>query len=515
MNRFHRRAGLALLVAALLAAGGYMFVRSRGPQPIRPPKAGAAREVVAPARGAVGVAPALSPEALRERVKGANVVICILDAARADHFGAYGYPRETTPNFDALAKEGVVFEQHFAQYPQTSPSTATLFTGQYPDTHGVAVPRTGDPHERLTGLNPFAFTIDRAMGRAGFHTLLFTSTPAAAPVLNLGANFQVLFSPLGQVRSKEEDAQWRSPENLMGLIRGNLKADRRFFAYIHFLPPHNPYEMPQELRDVFAGQEAPGYFEAAPAFTKVYERFHDQDPPATGSDWVNLYDANLRWGDRALGELVSYLKEIGAYDSTLLIVTADHGEALGEHRYQWHATCPYDEAIHIPLVVKLPGKEGPVGRVAALTETIDVMPTVLDLVGAEPPGKTVQGSSLLSLLAGGTKGPHEYIFCRTNGEWPCYVVRNERWSLLLYQGGKMQALYDLEADPRETRNVIREHTKEATELKGVFAKFAQEQAFRPLDFLDPSFKPLTAPASAGMEIPEEAKRKLRTLGYLE
>jgi arylsulfatase len=450
-------------------------------------------------------------------LKGANVIICIMDAARADHFGAYGYPRETTPNFDRLAKEAVVFDRHFCQYSQTSPSTATLFTGQYPDTHGVAVPRTGDSHERLRPVDADAFTIDLAMDRAGFHTLLFTSTPASAPVLRLGARFDVLLTPMGMVRSKEEDVLWRSPKHLLELIRDSLRPEPRFFSYIHFLPPHNPYEMPQELKDMFKGQQAPGYHEAAPAFTHVYDRFHDEDPPATGSDWVDLYDANLRWSDWALGELVSYLKQIGAYDNTLLIVTADHGEALGEHRYQWHATCPYDEAIHIPLLIRFPRGAGPVGRVGALTETVDVFPTILDLIASRPPPGHLQGTSLVPLLTGGSSKLHDYIFCRTNGKWPCYVVRNDRWSLLLYQGGKMRALYDLQADSRQTHNLIADpaYAQQATALTKAFVEFAKTQKFLPLDFVDPHFKTVTDPVPPGAGISDEVRRKLRSLGYLE
>jgi arylsulfatase len=448
-------------------------------------------------------------------VKAANVVICVMDAARADHFGAYGYPRDTTPNFDRLARDAVVFDQHFCQYPQTSPSTATLFTGEYPDTHGVAVPRTSERHEMLRAVEPGAFTLDWAMRSTGFRTLLFTSTPASAGVLRLGASFEVLFTPMGAVRSKEEDALWKSPEQLMELVRGNLTARPRFYAYVHFLPPHEPYDAPQTIKDLYAGKQAPDYFHAAPAFTRVYGRFYDHDPPAIGSDWVNLYDANLHWSDVALGELVSYLKQIDAYDNTLLIVTADHGEALGEHRYQWHATCPYDEAIHIPLLMKFPKSRPAAGRVQSLTETIDVMPTLLDLLGIPAPPGTVQGASLVPLLTGATEKVHDYIFCRTNGQWPCYVVRSREWSLLLYQGGGMRALYDLTADARQTHNVIDEHPEEAKALAKVFAQFAEKQAFRPLDFLDPSFTPLTSPSASTMAIPEEARQKLRSLGYLE
>jgi arylsulfatase A-like enzyme len=213
---------------------------------------------------------------------------------------------------------------------------------------------------------------------------------------------------------------------------------------------------------LFSGKQAPTYFETAPAFTHVYDRFHDHDPPATGSDWVNLYDAELRWGDWALGQLVAHLRKIGAYDSTLLIVTADHGEALGEHRYQWHATCPYDEAIRIPLLIRFPHGAGPAGRVGALTETIDLFPTILDLPA--PPPRGLCRSASRCRVTGEKQELRDYTFTRTNGRWPCYVVRNHRWALLLYQGGRKRALYDLARDPRQTHNIIAEQPSQAAAM---------------------------------------------------
>ena len=516
MKRLLRWALALVILAGVLGLGAHVLVRRRQPQPIpfRGSTASATGQPVKPPSFGISLTRRADLDGLRRLVKDANIVICVMDAARADHFGAYGYPRETTPNFDRLASQAVVFDQHFCQYPQTSPSTANLFTGQYPDTDGVAVPRTRDKHERLHPVDPEAFTIDWALGTSGFRTLLFTSNPAAAPVLRLGARFDVLFSPLGEVHSKQEDMQWRSPEHLLELIRANLHREPRFFSYVHFLPPHNPYEAPEKLKDMFKRKPAPDYWQTEPAFTRVYDRFHDEDPPAYGSDWVNLYDAELRWSDWAVGELISYLKGLGVYDNTLLIVTADHGDALGEHRYQWHATCPYDEAIHIPLLIKFPGSGGPVGRVGALTQTIDVLPTILDLLAIPAPAGTVQGRSLTALMTGEASKINDYVFCRTSGNWPCYVVRDHRWALLLYQGGTMRALYDLAADPRQTHNVIAEQPQQAAKLAQVFVQFAKTQKYLPLDFVEPGFKTVTSPGAPGAELPEETRRKLRSLGYL-
>jgi arylsulfatase A-like enzyme len=230
---------------------------------------------------------------------------------------------------------------------------------------------------------------------------------------------------------------------------------------------------------------------------------------------VNLYDAEMRWSDWAVGQLIDHLKAIGVYDNTLLIVTADHGEALGEHRYQWHATCPYDETLRIPLLIKFPGSVRPVGRIGALTETVDVLPTILDLLHVDVPEGVLQGKSLVPLLAGRSEELRDYTFTRTNGKWPCYVIRNHQWALLLYQGGKMRALYDLAADPRQTHNIIAENPKQVEAMVDAFVRFAKTQTFVPLDFVDPDFKPLVAPVSPDSTMSEETRRKLRSLGYID
>jgi len=229
---------------------------------------------------------------------------------------------------------------------------------------------------------------------------------------------------------------------------------------------------------------------------------------------VNIYDANLRWADWAVGELEALLKQAGLFDNTLLIVTADHGEALREHKYEWHASCPYDEAIRIPLLIRFPGGAGPVGRVGALTQTIDLLPTILDLYQIPYPHDQVQGKSLLPLLTGQVDKVNYYIFCRTSGDWPCYVVRDHHSALLLYRGGKLRALYDLDADPRQTRNIIAEQPARAAALVQAFQAFAESQTYPPLDFVDPEAKP---PPRTGptIKVEEETRRELRALGYLE
>jgi arylsulfatase A-like enzyme len=470
---------------------------------------------------------------LRAALKNANIIICVLDAARADHFSFYGYPRETTPSFDRLARQSVVFDHHFCTYPNTVPSTASLLTGQYPDTHGLRA--IGEVFgSELPVLSPQTFTIEQAMARAGFQTLLFSSNQQVTPSMGIGSDFHLCRDLSPKIleassnhgttpgRPSAGDANSSPPPTAPRLVETaarDLKALRRsrFFAYLHFLPPHIPYEAPPDLVALYRGQRPPTYWEGKAAFTQVQYRLQGSMVPVAGPEWANVYDANLRWADQALGDLVRVLKQEGLFDNTLLVVTADHGEALREHAFEFHSACPYDEAIRIPLLVRFPGPRPPVGRVGALTQPVDLLPTLLDLCQIAYPEGEVQGKSLVGLLTGQEGKVRDYVFCRVSGLYPSYVVRSHSHALLLYQGGKLTALYDLKADPWQTRNVIGERPAIANAMKQAFRAFASTQRYPPLEFLDPDLKPAlrTGPTRPISTVSEETRRQLRALGYIK
>ena len=459
-------------------------------------------------------------DALRKMMQGANVIIVILDAARADHTGCYGYPRDTTPNLDRLASHSLVFEQHFAPFPQTTVSTASLFTGQYPDTHGL-VDWTASQDAHYQTIDPSTLTIARGLEKAGFHTFFFSSNRCASPQLGIGDDFQ--YANLEDRSRGMQDGSRTGPRRpppsapvLVQAVTNRLAkwAKPPFLTYVHFLPPHVPYEAPEEIARLYRGHKAPNYWRGEPAFTRVWERWAGGEPPAQGDEWVNLYDANLRWADQCFGDLEAQLKKLGFWDNTLLIVSSDHGEALEEHRYTWHATCPYDEALQIPLLIKFPGNQGPVGRVHALTQTVDLMPTILDLCGVSYSKSEVQGHSLLPLLTGEQEQAREYAFARTSGNWPCYVVRDQHTALFLYRGGEMRALYDVVKDPWQSQNLIDEQSGRAAGLVRVFESFAQTQTTVPLDFVDANYEPTARRELPRREMSEETRRELRALGYV-
>jgi arylsulfatase len=461
--------------------------------------------------------------AFRAAAKGGNVLICVLDAARADHFGAYGYSRETTPNFDRLAKHGVIFEQHFCQYTQTTSSTASLFTSQYPDSHGLLLGRGVPRSPTFASLDPATFTLERGLQDAGFRTFLVTQNSAASPDFGVGADFQ--FVSTMKTRTRDESGLGpakvgtarRDLESLFTVIAKQLLGARQrpFFGYVHILPPHEPYEAPAEFRSRFEGTKPPGYHEGVLPFPGLEQSRLGELAPVSGPDWVNKYDANLRWADWALGKLEQSLRRAGLLETTVLIVTSDHGEAFREHGYEFHMTCPYTEVTHIPLLIRFPGKNGAVGRVRAFTQTVDIAPTVLDLFGVGYPKGQMQGRSLLPLLTGEVDRVNDWVFTRTGGRQACYAVRDHQGALLLYEGGELRALYDLQRDPGMTRNVVAQKPMLAAELEQVFREFAECQTRPPLTFVNAQYQAKTYAPLPEKQLSEETRRQLRAFGYMK
>ncbi len=511
MWRRGRRAWLFWLLAAGAAAlGGYGLVRHRPGARFEPA--------------------AFPPEladvpAIREAARDANLVLVVIDAARADHVGCYGYPRDTTPNIDRLARESLLFRRHFCQFTATKPSTVSLFTSQYSDTHLTTAGRR---------LLENTFTMGEGLERAGFRTALFSSNPNASPVAGIGDEFQttrdqtdveaLLKNRRGSGQRTVEE-QWQlvlsmgevgSPKPLLQLFRSWVEEQQRsrFFAYLHFLPPHRPYLQPEEMTRLMAESEAPAFRRGGFEFPvgdaeKASRAWH---PPL--SEWIELYDANLRYGDWAVGQVEGLLRAAGVFDNTVFVVTSDHGEAFGEHGYLWHTAGVYDELAHIPLLMRLPGGNM-VGEVSCLTESVDLLPTLFDLLGVEYPEREIQGHSLLGLMAGREEEVRSHVFCRAYGEPPTYLVRGREWAMILYGNGTWRSLYDLREDPGERSNVIARHPETAERLLSAFLEFARAQRRPPMDFVDPDAEMPPLAGAAELTLTPKQRERLRDLGYLE
>jgi arylsulfatase A-like enzyme len=477
------RAGAVIRLA--LHAGGERFpwvvwsaprVLGRGPSDPLAPRPAVAAE---PARAA----------ALRQALAGSSVLLVILDAAGAGHLGCYGYPRATTPELDRLAAEGVLFERAYTTAAYTRSAMASLWTSRYHDQHhaglryDAALPE-GSP------------TLARLLSTRGIRTAGFVGNPSAGRPFGLEQGFAEFEAVYGRSAA--------GPSSRADVLRGAAQAwlaqrasGGRFFAYLHFREPHSPFDPPPPF-DTRFGPDAPlSREERSGGWTRLVDEGRRALAPGELDHLVRLYDGNLAWVDSQLGELRRALEAQGVWESLVVIVTADHGEAFFEHGFIGHNKQLYQETLRIPLIVRLPAGKGPAGaRVGELVDLVDLAPTIAEVFGAADPG--FQGRSLLAVMAGAPGKPA--TLARSAHLEGLYSVTDARFKLIHAIGSGRDELYDLDADPGEKRNLAREQP--------VRADYYRQALHRWLMAVGPG-----RAAGAPRALTAEEQESLRALGY--
>jgi arylsulfatase A-like enzyme len=383
---------------------------------------------------------------LREQLRGSKVVLVVLDAARADRFGAYGYGRATTPEVDRIASEGVVFERAYTPAVYTLGAMSSLWTSQYPDRHHAEVSYADRlPADRLT--------LSQVLGARGVHTAGFVANLMAGRLLGFDRGFSEfhevhgLFPELG---SRAESFRRVLPQWFQA------HRDRPFFAYVHFREPHFPYDPPPPFNTRF-GPDGP--LDVGQRRDKAWYTDLNQGRVVPTPEQVEhlrrLYDGNLAYVDREVGELRRALEAAGLWDRTVILIMADHGEQLYEQGYVSHSAQVYEQSVRIPLIVRLPAGRGPRGvRLSGLVDLLDVAPTVLDVFGGSadgPAAREFQGRSLLDVMTGGPG--KSATLSRTVWDRPVYALRDARYKLVHDTRTGQGRLFDLPADPAEQRDV--------------------------------------------------------------
>ncbi|HKI00604.1 MAG TPA: sulfatase [Thermoanaerobaculia bacterium] len=425
--------------------------------------------------------------------KGWNVVLLTVDTLRADRLGAYGYAaRANSPKIDAQLASGMVFENAMSQRASTWPSLSSLLTGLYPSGHGVAENGYGFPD----GLP----TLPKLLKGAGYQTAAFLSNMCDANHQGWDA-----FACAGgqDGKSVRRAVEWMATAD----------GKRPFFLWVHLFGAHPPYynggALAAELDPGYTGPLGPKKWQLDPVMTK---------PMALDARDVRhldaLYDAAVTGSDRLSGSLLDALRAAGKLDRTLVIFSADHGEELYQHNnYLYHSCSVYQTALHVPLGFAAPGLLPTGVRVPQTVELIDVLPTLLDLVGIAKPAEQ-HGRSLVPYLerpdAGGAGKPafSEYgsttIRTVTQGSWK--LVHNPDGISPVcipdappnhYPIGR-EELYDLSKDPGEKTNLAASQPAKVAELtKLIRQRFAGLRN-----------------RSRQQEMSDELKKKLKELGYV-
>jgi len=418
------------------------------------------------------------------------VVLISVDALRADRLNCYGYAeRKVSPHLDALARDGLLFSNHITASPWTTPAHMSMLTSLSPSAHGVlasfsargAALRKGGMFVRLPDGRT---TLAEVLSRAGYATAAFTAGGTMDPKIGFGqgfASYDTSMIKLGE-RNMARMHEWIAEHR-----------EKRKFLFWHHFEVHAPYldarflELGQggerrraAIREELARMARRLRQERSP--DGVMPRFHGEFKAALEEHHAferdvceALYCGGVASADGWFGRFVQELREQGLYESALILVTSDHGEEFGErdpdHFYDRHGHSLYEELVRVPLIIKLPQSERAGTRVSAVTRAIDLMPTILDLLGVTPASHEMEGSSLRELWerSGSAAGRRAFSEALAFGEEQ-KGVRSASHKLLfrfamsaeafarreragLPEDAAPFALFDLEADPGERRNL--------------------------------------------------------------
>ncbi len=481
-----------------------------------------------------------------------NVVLITVNVLRADHVSSYGYSRNTTPAFDELAKESYFFKNAFAQTGYTFPNMMSILTSIYPDSHKVYFAFKDK-------LPPKIKTLPELFKIFGYKTAWFAvlNEPHLALDAGYGRGFDSTINVDIQLNGKEEIANWISDNR-----------DKPFFIAMNMRHTHGPYfplkdyrnafksgkkgtlienfreleekvynvivetiDQPDSIaskmydkktiekhKKIFTGSFKPEKFvkleelvlpgqrhRLGHLMMKTYNDSVNKLDKANMDYFVSLYDACILGTDQEIiKRTINTLKRKMIFDKTLIIITGDHGESHGEHGIIGHGVTYYDEMIHVPLIIKIP-HESQYKEITGVAQSIDIMPTILDVVGMEKP-YNIHGRSLLQLMNEKKKREkrkyvygqnYEYAYMRSL-DWKFIAKRED----LGKEFGKHDMLFNLKDDPEENHNVIQQYLK----LYYDFRENLKNQVASLPDYTDQDYE-------FSPNIDEETRERIKKTGY--
>jgi len=394
-----------------------------------------------------------------------NVVLITIDTLRADHIGCYGYKQIKTPNIDGLAADGTRFERALAVVPVTLPSHSTMLTGTYPMLSGI--------HD-FSGnkLSPQQPTLAAVLKQSGYSTGAVIGSAVLDSRFGLNRGFDFYYDHFEFSRLEEANLdEMERPGNVvadLALDWLGKNSSKKFFLWMHLYDPHYPYRPPEP-----------------------YSREYAAHP----------YDGEIAFADEQVGRILRFLKEKGLYRNTLIVLSGDHGESLGEHGEKTHGFFVYNATMHVPLIIRLPAGAAP-RTVSDPVSLVDLMPTVLAAIGLEIPSQ-VQGRSLLPQLRGDKPDLPRQLYGETflprlHFNWSeLRATENAKYHFI---DAPKPELYDLAKDPGEEHNLASDKKAVAEEMRSKLTALIREY-------------------SAGKEMAEKTgldpalMERLKSLGY--
>ena len=392
-----------------------------------------------------------------------HIVLISIDTCRADYLSCYGYPRQTTPHIDAFAGHATRFEYVLSPVPQTLPAHSSMLTGTIPPFHGV--------HKNIGyQLASSSETLAEILKQNGFHTAAIVSSFVLDKNFGMAQGFDIYDDQFREVHHNEHGNERKGYETTQVALEwlDQIDAERKSFLFLHYYDPHDEYIPPEPFASEYAD---------------------------------NPYAGEIAFTDHCIGQVIDKLKELELYDSTLLIITGDHGEMLGEHGELEHTYFIYESAIKVPLLVKLPGQK----KGATVTQPVglvDLVPTLCSLLDIDRPAR-VQGHDIVPLLYGDIpEGYERFIYSESVtptrfGASSLMSISTGRWK---YIQAPRAELYDISADPGEENNLIEKEPHRARILEDRLLQVLEQSVRR-----DPDSR---------IQLDAESIKRLESLGYV-
>ena len=444
-----------------------------------------------------------------------NLIVISVDTLRADHMSLYGYPRRTTPYIDAFAESAVIFDRARAPWPKTVPSMLSMFTSRPPHVTGVMFGSRGHY------IQDQELLLAEIAKEQGLRTGAVISNSVLGGATNFGQGFDDYIETYKILRGKPGYRADTVTSAAIQWLRGQ-DLDKPFFLWVHYVDPHATYDPPSEHSEVFFNDDL---YDATNLRLNddtnfnhgIAGRYWRRNGGQRELGWyVANYDGEISYTDAEIGRLLKTIEEHNLLSNSAVILTADHGESLGEHNYYFeHGWYPYNATAWIPFVFYWPTVSNPGTHITYPVSLVNLVPTIVELMNwhVEEP-IPFHGHSLMPVLHGdrdrvddyvtveageGGLQPNEFLRSIENGRWKLIHVPNEK-----YQRGMQKMpyeLYEVRSDPMETHNVVGKHPELVELLKKLLAERTAD--------LSPIGNRSQVPAYSKEEI-----ENLRALGYI-
>jgi len=458
------------------------------------------------------------PEIAQKQVKDLNILLITIDTCRADKLSCYGHRKPTSPNIDALADQGFIFEKAFSASNWTKPATASLFTSLYPSTH-----QTNTLVQRLPETLQ---CLPERFKAAGYHTAVISDNANISPDFGFHQGTDYFFETSRKSMTLFSILYMRltqlSPSLGIRLNRLNRRdritidttheevmysrflewieriGYKKFFANIHFNTPHGDYDPPPEY-DIFAEDTEIEVPRAQPAFGSVFSKQQIQR-------LLSLYCGEIGYVDYIIGKIIKELRKTGLLEKTIIVITSDHGEEFYDHKSWGHSHTMYNELLYIPMIFYIPDHPDAPARIQNYVSILDIGPTLMSLVGL-PDDPYLDGKNLTPLLEGSPNGVHDFIFAESLSPKDTvakFMIISDGFKYIEYnyRSRKMGALFNLKKDFEEKRRLPIHRVPGSQKIKNQLAEMKKYVLSKKT-------------GSRQTHLSAEKKEQLRELGYIQ